>query len=86
MIIDRGLGSHPDVELARLGDVLDALEGLVLGAVHVEAAHAQPAHRQLRDREVHVDARVGARRVRARGDRYLPQEKHTAKNILKNLF
>lgn len=65
------LPSHPHVELACLGNVLDALEGLVLGAVHVEATHAQPADRQLRDREVHVDAWVRARSVCAGRYRYL---------------
>lgn len=54
------------MELAGLSDVLDTLEGLVLGAVHVEAADAQPAYCQLRDREVDVDAGVRTRCVGSR--------------------
>lgn len=56
----------PDLELASLGDVLDALERLVLLAVHVQSVHLQPRHGQLVDRELDRDRRTRICRCFAR--------------------
>ena len=46
--------SHPDLEPASLGEVLDPLEGLVLLPVHIEPVHLQTTHRELTDCKLHT--------------------------------
>ena len=41
--------SHPDLEPASFGEVLDPLEGLVLLPIHIEPVHLQTTHRELTD-------------------------------------
>ena len=55
------LGLHPDLEPAGLGDVLDALERLVLLPVEVQPADLETGHGHLADgeRDVHVGIAVG---------------------------
>lgn len=62
--------SRPHLELARLRDVLDALERLVHLAVHVETVDLQAGDRELVDAEPHVDRRV-LQLVAGAGDGYL---------------
>ena len=47
--------SHPDLEPASLGEVLDPLEGLVLLPVYIQPVHLQTAHCQLADCKLHTE-------------------------------
>ena len=60
--MDDSAQSHPDLEPPRLGDVLDALEGLVLLSVQVQPAHFESRHGHLAYAEGDADRRVAVRR------------------------